>query len=83
MTPEERKIYEEEKAIMEQEEALRKADEEARAEALREVEAFRRAEEELRTKSEDEKKLETLQMALNAGLITKEEFEARKAKIPN
>lgn len=83
MTPEERKIYEEEKALMEQEEALRKADEEARAEALREVEAYRRAEEELRTKSEDEKKLETLQMALNAGLITKEEFEARKAKIPN
>lgn len=83
MTPEERMIYEEEKALMEQEEALRKADEEARAEALREVEAYRRAEEELRATAEEEtkKKLETLQMALNAGLITKEEFEARKAKI--
>lgn len=83
MTPEERKIYEEEKALMEQEEALRKADEEARAEALREVEAYRRAEEELRATAEEEtkKKLETLQMALSAGLITKEEYEARKAKI--
>ena len=83
MTPEERRIYEEEKALMEQEEALRKADEEARAEALREVEAYRRAEEELRKSAEEEtkKKIETLQMALSAGLITKEEFEARKAKI--
>ena len=83
MTPEERKIYEEEKALMEQEEALRKQDEEARAEALREVEAYRRAEEELRATAEEEtkKKIETLQMALSAGLITKEEFEARKAKI--
>lgn len=85
MTPEERKIYEEEKALMEQEEALRRQDEEARAEALREVEAYRRAEEELRASAEEEtrKKIETLQMALNAGLITKEEFEARKAKILN
>ena len=83
MTPEERRIYEEEKALMEQEEALRKADEEARAEALREVEAYRRAEEELRATAEEEtkKKIETLQMAFSAGLITKEEFEARKAKI--
>lgn len=83
MTPEERRIYEEEKALMEQEELLRKQDEEARAEALREVEAYRRAEEELRASAAEEetKKIETLQMALKAGLITKEEFEARKAKI--
>jgi NAD+ synthase len=36
---------------------------------------------EIEPDKETKKKIETLQMALSAGLITKEEFEARKAKI--